>query len=46
MERKTTVWYGLETLSYHYPQPWSLLSERLEEMISLSQFKRNINHWI
>ena len=24
-ERKRTVWYGLETLSYRYPQLWSLL---------------------
>ena len=45
-ERKRTVWYGLETLSYHYPQLWSLLPESLKEMNSLSQFKRNIKHWI
>ena len=24
-ERKRTVWYGLETLSYRYPQLWSLV---------------------
>ena len=30
MERKRTVWYGLETLSYRYPQLWSLLPERLK----------------
>ena len=45
-ERKRTVWYGLETISYHYPQLWSLLLESLKEMNSLSQFKRNIKHWI
>ena len=28
-ERKRTVWYGLEILSYHYPQLWSLLPESL-----------------
>ena len=27
-ERKRTVWYGLETLSYRYPQLWSFLSAR------------------
>ena len=46
MERKKTVWYGLETLSYRYPQLWSLLPESLKEMNSLSQFTRNIKHWI
>ena len=45
-ERKTTVWYGLEIFSYRYPQLWSLLPESLKEMNSLSQFKRNIKHWI
>ena len=45
-ERKRTVWYGLENLSYRYPQLWSLLPESLKEMNSLSQFKRNIKHWI
>ena len=45
-ERKRTVWYGLETLSYGYPYLWSLLPESLKEMNSLSQFKRNIKHWI
>ena len=45
-ERKRTVWYGLETLSYRYPQLWSLLLKNLKEMNSLSPFKRNIKHWI
>ena len=45
-ERKRTVWYGLETLSYRYPQLWSLLSKNLKEMNSLSQLKRIIKHWI
>ena len=45
-ERKRTVWSGLETFSYPYPQLWSLLPESLKEMNSLSQFKRNIKHWI
>ena len=29
-ERKRTVWYGLETFSYRYPQPWSFLPESLK----------------
>ena len=45
-ERKRTVWYGYETLSYCYPQLLSLLPESLKEMNYLSQFKRNIRHWI
>ena len=45
-ERKRTVWYGLETSSYRYPQLSSLLPESLKELNSLSQFKRNIKHWI
>ena len=45
-ERKRTVWYGLETFSYRYPQLWFLLPESLKEMNSLSQFKGNIRHWI
>ena len=43
---KRTVWYGLEAVSYRYPQVWSLLPESLKEMTSLSQFKRNNKHWI
>ena len=44
MKRKRTVWYGLETFSYHNPQLWYILPESLKEMMnSVSQFKRNIN---
>ena len=28
MERRRTVWYGLETLSYQYPQVWSRLHSK------------------
>ena len=45
-ERKRTVWYDLEALSYRYPQLWSLLQENLKEMNSLSKFKKNIKHWL
>ena len=43
---KKTIWYGLETFSYRYPQLWPLLPESLKEMNSLSEFKKNIKHWI
>ena len=33
-ERKRTVWYGLQILSYRYAQPWSPLLESLKEMNS------------
>ena len=36
MERKRTVWYGLETLSCRYPQLWSLMPESPKEMNYLS----------
>ena len=45
-ERKKTVWYGLKTLSYRYPQLWSLMPKSLNEINYLGQFKRNIKHWI
>ena len=45
-ERKRTVRYGLESLSHRYPQLWPPLPESFKEMNSLSQFKRNIKHWI
>ena len=35
-ERQRTVWYDLDTLSYRYPQPWSLLPETLKETNLLS----------
>ena len=33
-ERKRTVWFGLETLSYGHAPLWSLLRESLKEMNS------------
>ena len=42
-ERKRTVWYGLETFSYRYPQLWSLLPESLKEMNSLCQLKNKLS---
>ena len=44
-ERKRTVWYGLETqlLLFSTLAP---SAGKHKEMNSLSQFKRNIKHWI
>ena len=38
-ERKRTVWYGLETLSYRYPQLWSLKPKSLKEFFKPIQNK-------
>ena len=45
-ERKRTVHYGLETLSYRSPQLWSLLPENIKEAKSLEIFKRKVKNWI
>ena len=44
-ERKGTVWYGLETLSYWYAQLWSLLPETLKEQF-FTESKRAIRQWV
>ena len=41
-ERKRTVHYDLETLSYRSPQLWSLLPENIKEVESLEIFKRKV----
>ena len=45
-ERKRTVHYGLETLSYRSPKLWSLLPENSKEVESLKIFKRKVKSWI
>ena len=35
-ERKRTVYFGLETISYRSPQLWSLLPEHMRQLNSLS----------
>ena len=45
-EKKSTVHYGLETLSYRSPQLWSLLPESIKEVKSLKIFKREVKNWI
>ena len=45
-ERKRTVQFGLETLSYRSPQLWSLLPENIKEIESLDSFKSTVKKWI
>ena len=45
-ERKRTMHYGLETLSYWSPQLWSLLLENIKKVESLEIFKRKVKSWI
>ena len=45
-ERKKTLSYGLETLSYRSPQLWPLLAENIEEVESFEIFKRKVKNWI
>ena len=40
-ERKRTVCFGLETISYRPPQLWSLLPELMGQLNSIDQFKRS-----
>ena len=44
-ERKRTAYFGLETLSYHSLQLWSLVPEHMRQINSLDQFKRSGGHW-
>ena len=45
-ERKRTVYFGLETISYRSPQLWSLLPEHMRQLNSLDQFKRSVRQWV
>ena len=45
-ERKRTVHYVLETLSYRSPQLWSILPENIKEVESLEIFERKVKNWI
>ena len=40
-ERKITVYFGLETISYR-----SLLLEHMRQLNSLDQFKRSVRQWV
>ena len=42
MEKKKTVFYGLETISYRAPQLRTLLSEEFKQKNTISLFKSNV----
>ena len=41
-ERKRTVPFGLETISYRSPQLWSLLPEHMRQLNCIDQFKKSV----
>ena len=45
-ERKKTVFYGLETISYHAPQSWTILPEEFKQRNTISLFKSDVRQWI
>ena len=45
-ERKSTVCFGLETISYRSPQLWSPLPEHMRQLNSIDQFKRSVRQWV
>ena len=46
LERKRTVFYGLETISYRAPQLWTILPEEFKQRNSISLFKSDMRQWI
>ena len=42
-EKKITMHYGLETLSFWSPRVWALLTENIKEVESLKTFKKNLD---
>ena len=45
-ERKTTAFYGLETITYRAPQLWAILPEEFKQRNKISIIKSNVRHWI
>ena len=45
-ERKRTVFYDLETISYRIPQLWTLLSEEFKKRNTIRLFKSNVRQRI
>ena len=45
-ERKKTVFYGLETISYRAPQLWAILPEEFKQRNTINLFKRDVRQWI
>ena len=45
-ERKRTVFYRLETISYRAPQLWTILPEEFKQRNTISLFKSDVRQWI
>ena len=45
-ERKRTVFYGLETISYRAPQLWTIFPEVFKQRNTISLFKSDVRQWI
>ena len=45
-ERKRTVFYGLETISYRAPQLWATFPEELKQGNAISLFQSDVRQWI
>ena len=45
-ERKRTVFYGLETISYRAPQLWTILPDKFKQRNTISLFKSDVRQWI
>ena len=45
-ERKRTVFYGLETVSYRAPQLWTILPEEFKQRNTISLLKSDVRQWI
>ena len=46
LERKRTVFNGLETLSYRATQLWTLLPEEIKQRNTINLFKSHLKQWI
>ena len=46
LQRKRTVFYGLETISYGAPQLWTILPEEFKQRNTISLFKIDVRQWI
>ena len=45
-ERKRTVYFGVDTISYRSPQLRSLLSEHMRQHNSIDQFERSVRQMV
>ena len=45
-ERKRTLFYGSETISYRAPQLWAILKEEFKQRNAISFFEIDLRQWI